>query len=292
MHKKGDYKDRTFHFINYMLLCLFSLAIIYPFYYLLINSFNGLLSHGPAYLFPSSFTFNNYRIVFTDQRLVNAFVITILRTVAGIVVAVFNCAMCAFALRKRKLSLRNLYLVIFTIPMFFNGGVIPIYLNIKMLGLLDNFLVYIIPHAFSFFYVIIFMSCFNDLPDSLEESATIDGAGSLMIFIKIFLPVSLPVMATMSLFAGVAQWNSWFDTLFYTNSPGLMTMSAVLMKIVRENNLTEFVGEMAKDMEKNRMNPEGVKFATMFVTILPITILYPFLQKYFIKGIMVGSVKG
>lgn len=285
-------KDKIFNVVNYSILIILILSIIYPFYYLLINSMNGLLSHGPTYLLPHAFTFNNYRIVFSDERLMNSFFMTVLRTAAGTLITVFNSAMCAYALRKRKLSYRNFYLILFVIPTFFNGGLVPGYLNFKMLGLLDNFLVYIIPHVFAFFNIIIFMSCFNDLPDSLEESATIDGAGYFTVFLRIYVPVSLPVMATMSLFAGVSQWNSWFDTLFYTNSPKLMTLSAVLMKIVRENNLTDFAGQMSKDMERHAMNPEGIKFATMLVTILPIAALYPFLQKYFIKGIMIGSVKG
>jgi len=278
--------------VIYSALILLMFSILYPFYYLLINSLNALLTHGPSYIIPAKFTMANYRTVIADKQLSLSFVITILRTTIGIAVTVFNTAMCAYALRRKHLSCRNFYLALFTIPMFFNGGLVPGYLNLKMLGLLDSFLVYIIPQAFSFFYVIIFMTYFNDLPEALEESATIDGAGYFTSFFRIYIPVSLPVIATLSLFAGVTQWNSWFDTLFYTTNPKLMTLSAILMKIVRENNITELTEGFAGDTDKNLLNPEGIKFATMLLLILPITLLYPFLQRYFIKGIMIGSVKG
>ena len=234
-------------------------------------------------------------MIFANDRLLTAFVMSTLRTVIGTVVTVFNCAMCAFALRKPNLPFRNMYLVLFAIPLFFSGGLIPIYLNLRFLGLLDHFLVYILPNMFSFFYVIIMMTSFNDLPSSLEDSARIDGAGYIRIFLRIYFPISMPMIAAIALFAGVAQWNSWFDTVYFTRSESLETLQAVLLRIIKQSSLGSFIQEMAALQDEtmaNYLNPEGVQFATMLVTIIPIVLIYPFLQRYFMKGILIGSIKG
>ena len=284
--------DVIFDILNYAAITTLSLTIIYPFFYVVINSFNPLLTHGPAYLFPSKFSLRSYQIIFSDDTIFNAFIMSVLRTVVGVVATVFVCSTCAFALRKRDLLFRNIFLIVFTIPMFFGGGLIPGYLNLRMLGLLNTFFVYILPRLFSFFFVIIFMSSFNDIPDSLEESAKMDGAGYFTIFFRIYFPLSLSVVATISLFAGVSQWNSWFDTLYFTRSPHLMTLAAVLMRIIKQSQMANYTQEMLKEMEKYFMNPEGVKLATMIVAIVPIMLTYPFLQRYFIKGVRIGSIKG
>ena len=172
----------------YAPLVLLGISILYPFYYYLINSVNTQLNAGPAYLLPPDFTLRNYQVIFANNRLLTAFMTSTARTLVGTVLTVFNCALCAFALRKPNLPFRNWYLAIFAIPLFFSGGLIPIYLNFRFLGLLDNFLVYILPNLFSFFYIIIMMTSFNDLPVSLEDSARIDGAGYFRIFLRIYSP--------------------------------------------------------------------------------------------------------
>ena len=286
-------KDRLFHIFNYTTLTVFSILVAYPFYYLLINSFNSRLSYGPAYIFPINNTLNYYRTIFANDSIINAFLISVARTSLGIAGSLMVVTMCAFALRKRNLGFRNFYIVVFMIPMFFGGGIIPNYLNLRMLGLLDNFFVYFFPTLFGFFYVIILMSCFNDIPDALEESAKIDGAGDFTVYFRIYMPMSLPVVATIALFVGVGQWNSWYDTLYYTKSLNLVTLSALLIKVIRQSNTQLFAGAIAaKDLEKLAPNPEGVKFATMIVAVVPIVMIYPFLQRYFIKGIRIGAVKG
>ena len=284
--------DRIVDVFMHFALGFFCLSIFYPFFYLFMNSVNARLDFGPAFFIPREFTGINYKSVFRDSTLINAFIITVLRTGAGVVVTVFNCAMCAFALRKRDVVFRYVYIAIFTVPMFFSGGLIPMYLNYRMLHILNTFFVYLIPYMFNFFYVIILMTCFNDVPISLEESATMDGANFFTVFIRIYFPVSIPVIATIALFAGVMQWNAWFDTMYFTTSSKLQTLSAVLMRIVRENVMPEILDQLNKEAERQRVNPEGVKFATMFVAIVPITLIYPFLRRYFIKGIMLGSIKG
>lgn len=280
----------------YAPLVLLSLSIIYPFWYYLINSVNTELITGtPAFLLPGNYTLKNYQVIVANDRMFNAFVMSTLRSVIGTVFTVFNCAMCAFALRKPNLTFRNVYLVLFTIPLFFSGGLIPEYLNFRFLGMLDTFSVYILPKLFSFFFVIIMMTGFNAMPVSLEDSARIDGAGYFRIFLRIYLPISLPMIAAIALFSGVTQWNSWFDTAYFTKSPHLETLQVILLRLIKQSSPGSFVAEMAALQDETRhnyLNPEGLKFATMLVTIIPIVMIYPFLQRYFIKGILIGSIKG
>ena len=233
-----------------------------------------------------------YQTVFKDESLLHSFWVSVCRTVIGTAFTVTVTALCSYAMSKNYLKFRPLYVVLFTIPSFFNGGMVPVYLNIRNLGLLDTFWVYILPAGFSFFYMVLMISAFRAIPESLEEAAFIDGAGFFSVFIKIILPVSVPTLATVALYAAVGQWNAWYDTMFYTNKSSLQTLSSVLMRIVRENNLGEMTSELTSDMENRSYNPEGVKMATMVVSVLPIIFIYPFLQRYFVKGIMVGSIKG
>jgi putative aldouronate transport system permease protein len=245
-----------------------------------------------ALLWPRKLSLSSYIIIFKNNTIVSSFVMSVLRTVVGIIFCVFISAMTSFALRRKYLKFRWFYIMLFTIPIFFGGGLVPEYLNLSRLGLIDSFWVYIIPNIFAFFFLVILMASFNGVPDSLEESALIDGAGYFKVFFTIYIPVSIPVLATLSLFAGVAQWNSWFDTIYFTRNKSLMTLSALLMKILTANQIDEYAREMEDLKTIMGINSEGVKLATMIVSVVPILAIYPFLQKYFIKGIMVGSIKG
>lgn len=280
----------------YAPLALLSLTIIYPFWYSLINSMNAELITGtPAFLLPGNYTLKNYQVIVANDRMFNAFVMSTLRTVIGAVSATFNCAMCAFALRKPNLPFRKAYLVLFVIPMFFSGGLIPEYLNYRFLVMLDTFSVYILPKLLSFFWVIVMMTGFNAMPVSLEESARIDGAGYFRIFLRIYFPISMPMIAAIALFAGVEQWNSWFDTAYFTKSQHLQTLQSILLRLIKQSSPGSFIAEMAALQDETRhnyLNPDGLKFATMLVTVIPIVMVYPFLQRYFIKGILIGSIKG
>lgn len=290
--KKRIINGKLYDIIIYSSIIVLCMLIAYPFYYSVINSINANLNNGAVMFLPEEITLQNYKVVFASNLIMHAFLVTVLRTLAGIAVTIFNCAMCAFALRKKNIAFRKTYLIIFTIPLFFSGGLIPIFLNYKMLGLLDNFLVYIIPYMFNFFFVIILMTCFNDIPEALEESAKIDGAKYFTIFTKIYMRVSLPVLATIALFTGVEQWNAWFDAVYFNSSDKLMTLSALLIKVVTENNVSQEFAKFMKDSDMYGINAEGLKLATMIVSILPMLFIYPFLQRFFIKGIMIGSIKG
>jgi putative aldouronate transport system permease protein len=276
----------------YLLLILSSLSVLYPFYYVVINSFNANLKYGLVYFIPESLTFKNYEIIFSDNTLLRAIGVSALRTVLGTCLTVFNCAICAFALRKSWLKFRNIYLLLFTIPMFFGGGLIPTFLNYRMLHIYDTFFVYIIPGIFNFFFVIILMTSFNDIPESMEESAYLDGANYFKIFIKIYLPMSLPVIATLALFTGVGQWNAWFDTMYFTRDQNLITLASVLLKIINQNNISQYMNKLFSDWQRNTANPVGIKLATIVTSVVPVLLIYPLMQKYFIKGVRIGAVKG
>ncbi len=290
MQYQKSLRDKIVDFIIYFCIFLLSLSILYPFYYIFLNSINGDLIFGPAYFSLENATLNYYKFIFKNNSIFNSFFISVSRTIIGVPFNIFIMSMCAYALRKKELALRGFYLTIFTITMFFDGGLIPKYLTLKALGMLDKFIVYILPDAFRFFVVIIFMSSFNDVPISIEESAKLDGANDFVIFSKFYLHLTLPVVATMALFEAVRHWNAWMDSVYFTSSRELQTMQAVLTRLIKESNTQDYVADM--QTSQSVVHPDGIRYATMMVTILPIAAVYPFLQRYFIKGITVGSIKG
>jgi len=284
-------KDSLFYTIVYVGFSILSLLIVYPFYYIVINSFNGNLHAGTVFLWPDTFSMQNYLNVLSDKSIVRSLFVSILRVAVGSVLAVALNATAAFALRKRKLKIRWFYLIMFTIPMFFGGGLIPNFLILKYLGLLDTFFVYILPPAWNFFYIIIFMSCFNDIDDAMEESAVMDGANHLTIFVRIYAPMSVPVIVTIFLFISVFHWGAWFDSIYFTRSPELQTLSAFLVRIIQRAE-TQYLTQFQRADEFDNIHYMGVRFVTMIVAIVPVLMVYPFIQKYFIRGIRLGSIKG
>lgn len=285
--------DGLFYALTYGFFLFFSLLVLYPFYYIVVNSFNAQLMYGPVMYWPSELTMSNYVMVMSDATIVRSLLVSVLRVAVGSTAVVAVNSMCAFALRKRTLRFRNFYLVFFVIPMFFQGGLIPVYLNLRMLGLLDTFAVYILPPLFSFFYVIILMSSFNDIPESVEDSALIDGAGFFTIYRRIYLPMSVPVIVTIFLFSGVQHWETWFDSLYFTRDERLQTFAAFLMRVVRRfSNLQVDTYEIDEDSLINMANAQGTRFAAMVISIVPVLMVYPFIQKYFVQGIKLGAIKG
>ncbi|MBQ8653802.1 MAG: carbohydrate ABC transporter permease [Clostridia bacterium] len=289
--KAWDKRYQAFDYLNVFLMIVLMFVIVYPFYYAVLNSFNADLIRKPSFIWNANWTLRPYQTVFGDVSIINGFINSVLRTVMGTALAVVTCSLAAFALSKSHLKMRALYLTIFIIPTFFDGGQIPAYLNLKSLGLLNTFWVYLVPKMFSFFWMTILMTNFRGIPNELEEAAYIDGASTARIFFGIVLPISLPALATIALYAAVSQWNSWYDTAYFTNSEKLTTLSWILMRTIKN----QAFADMANDMhafDNRAYNPEGVKMATMVVAAVPIIMIYPFLQRYFVKGLMVGSIKG
>ena len=289
--KAWDRRYQLFDYVNVVLMILLMFIIVYPFYYAVLNSFNADLIRKPSFLWNENWTIRPYQTVFSDTSIITGFANSILRTVLGTATAVITCSLAAFALSKSHLKLRAVYLAIFIIPTFFDGGQIPAYLNLKNLGLLNTFWVYIVPKMFSFFWMTILMTNFRGIPGELEEAAYIDGASTARIFFGIVLPISLPALATIALYAAVSQWNSWYDTAYFTNSDKLTTLSWILMRTIKNQAFADMANDMVA-FDNRAYNPEGVKMATMVVAAVPIIMIYPFLQRYFVKGLMVGSIKG
>ncbi len=270
------------------------LLTLYPVYYCLIYSLNEGTNSilGNLYFFPRKFTFENYMVIFREKTLVSAFVVTVARTVIGTVMSLYIMSMAAYALTKPQLRFRKFYSVFGVISMYFSGGIIPFYIILNYLKLLNTFWVYILPGLVGFFNVLLMMTFFRELPASLEESVQIDGAGYFTIFNKIILPLSKPILATVALFVAVGHWNDWFSAAFYVTDEKLMTLPTLLMKMMNEavakSRMESFI---RSSYSKSNLTIEAVRYAALMVTVMPIAMLYPFIQKYFIRGMMVGSIK-
>jgi len=307
IHKKtiGDYLIDTF---VYAFLVILTICVMYPFLNALAISFNNAADtmRGGIYLWPRVPSFESYHRVFTNPSIWNAYFITVSRTVVGIVTALFVTSIMAFALSNKKLVGRRFYSLFCIIPMYFGGGLIPWYMLIRNLGMMNSFLVYIIPNLVGLFNIILMRTFFQEIPDALKESAQIDGANYLTIFFKIILPVSTPILATIALFIGVFHWNSWFDATIFIRNDSLKPMQNILLRIVNEAAYAERIAALAGasgtsgaaasamgNIARGRaVNTRSLTMATMFVTIFPVLIIYPFIQRFFIKGIMIGSIKG
>ena len=290
------YGDAVFNVLNVAFMVFVVLICVYPFYYCIIISFNEGRDamKGFIYFFPRIFTLKNYEIALSDSGIANAYLITIARTLVGTVTCVFFNAMVAYALTKEELVFRKIYVTLGIITMYFGGGMIPSYILMRQLNLMDNFLVYIIPSLSYFFNILLYMAFFREIPSSMIESAKIDGANEFYIFIRIILPVSTAVLATIAVFTGVSQWNAWYDAYIYTSNPNLKTMSLILMEMINRNLAVQILkarGFIMFDSAANKVSPNSLRIATMLVATVPIMVVYPFLQKYFVKGILIGSVK-
>ncbi|MGG4220954.1 carbohydrate ABC transporter permease [Paenibacillus jamilae] len=285
--------EAIFDFFNNVFMLVICFVTLYPVWYVLVNSFNegADAMRGGIYWWPRLFSLDSYQAVFSNSGIMTAMGVTVAKTLIGTLVHVFFTAMIAYAYSRRELIGRKLYMLIGTITLFFGGGLIPTYLLIRDLGLLDSFWVYIIPAMFSFFDLIIFMAFFRELPDALEEAAKIDGADDFSIFCRIILPVSMPVVATISLFHGVYQWNDYFTGMIYINNTDLQPIQTYLYRVVAQSSSNQMMSA-APGIVAQSVTSQSIKLATMVITTLPIVLVYPFLQKYFVKGLMIGSVKG
>jgi putative aldouronate transport system permease protein len=288
--------SRTFNIINITLMTLIVIVTLYPFWYIFAVSFNEgkAAARGGIYFFPRVFTTDNYRAVFRNKDLTTAFAISGLRTIIGTFLHVFFTGMVAFAMSKSNLIGRKFYMLIGTITLFFSGGLIPYYLLIRDLGMRNNFMVYIIPAMFNFWDMVIMMTFFRELPGELSESANIDGAGDLRVFLSIILPLSKPILATMALFCGVYYWNDFFTAVLFVDKRELLPIQTVLFKIIAEADAKRMLSQvnLPDVIAKRTLTSEAIKLATMVVTTVPVICVYPFLQKYFVKGMLIGSVKG
>lgn len=287
---KGSVVFDTCNTVFMLLICF---LCIYPIWYVLVNSFNDATDaiKGGIYWWPRAFSLANYKKVFDDSSVLQSFKVTIGKTVIGTFCNVFFTAMVAYPLSKKYLLGRKFYMAFGTITMFFSGGLIPTFILFKYLKLLNNFWVYIIPAAFNFFNLLIFINFFREIPSALEESARIDGANDWTVFRKIIIPLSKPVLATIALFCGVGQWNDYFGGLmFMTNRTDLEPIQTYLYRLVAQVQSAQ-MANVTTQIQTTNTTSTSIKLAAMVITTLPICCVYPFLQKYFVKGVMVGAVK-
>ncbi|MFC7750715.1 carbohydrate ABC transporter permease [Paenibacillus thermoaerophilus] len=285
--------EKLFDGFNYVFLTLFAFSAVYPFINILSISFStpaAANAYGLKFI-PKEFTLEAYRAVFDNKVIWTGYYNTIIRTGVGTALNVLFTVLCAYPLSKRYLPNRNLYTSLIVFTMFFSGGLIPTYLLIKSLGLLDNRLVLILPGLIAAFSMIIVRNYFMSLPEEIEESAKIDGANDVRILFSIVLPVSLPIIATIALWYAVAHWNAWFDALLYISDPNKTVLQTVLYKIIIQGS-PQFQQFETFDPSVQSVTPDIIKAATVMVATVPILCVYPFIQKYFVKGVMIGSLKG
>ena len=290
MQRTGKHFE-WFVIINTVLLALFSLLVIYPFYYAFMNSMNARLYESPAFFWNREWTFSAYNALLQNKTMLTAFGNSVFRSVAGSIISLAVCMMAGYAMSKSYLYGRKAYLIFLAIPMFFSGGKIPIYLNISNFHLLNSFLVYLLPRAFSFFWMTILMAYFRKTPGELEDAAYIDGATTWQVFFHVIIPISYPALATVALYAAVSQWNAWYDTAYYTTDRSLITLSWLLLRMTKEQSLSGSLGS-SEVIRNSSYNPESIKMAAMVLASIPVLAVYPFLQKYFVKGVTIGSLKG
>ena len=285
--------------IVYAVLAIILVVTLFPFYNSVILSFNdgrdALL--GGIYFWPRKFTLTNYEDVFQNATIWRAALVTVARTVLGTALTLLVTSMFAYAVSRQKLYFRRIYITLTLVAMYASGGLIPTFLLIRDVGLYNSPWVYLLPMAFSPFYAHVFMASMKGIPEALSESARIDGAGDWVIYFRIILPLSKAVLAAVGLFVAVSHWNSWYDNLLYMKNTAFDTLSYQFVKMINSQNaLEELISqgaggslEMARGLGKTSMS---VQLATMVVTVVPIMAVYPFLQKYFVKGVMIGSIKG
>ncbi|WP_369899669.1 carbohydrate ABC transporter permease [Bacillus manliponensis] len=287
--------DKVFSFFNYFFLTIIALLVVYPLIFIISASLSNPIHvlNGEIWFWPKGLNFDAYKKLFSNHDIINGFLNTVKYTVVGTAINVVLTIMAAYPLSRKDFVGRNAIMGIFVFTMFFSGGLIPSYLLIKSLGMIDTFWVMVIPNAVSVFNIIIMRTFFQTtIPLELQEAAMIDGAGNIRILLNIVLPLSMPVIAVMILFYAVAHWNSYFTALIYLQNKELFPLQLILREILIQSQTSDMVKSTSESFLKQQMSVEGLKYAVLIFANLPMLILYPFLQRYFVKGFLVGSIKG
>jgi putative aldouronate transport system permease protein len=288
--------ETLFDIILYMFLTGIFIVTFYPFWNILIISLNESTDSlkGGLFLWPRVLTFDSYATIFRNQEIWNALRVTVLRTGIGTPLTVLCIAMLGYSLSKRYLIAHRFWSLFFIFTMYFGGGLIPTYMVIKSLHLIDYFWVFIFPGLMSIFLMILVRTFIEQLPPEMDESARIDGAHDLQIFIRIVLPLCIPVLATVGLFVAIGHWNAWYDSYIYTYKPELKTLQAILVKILNQYQTSGMVSEaqqLANSAKRMSVSGESIRMAVTMVATIPIILVYPLIQRYFVKGMLVGAIK-
>ncbi|WP_454193663.1 carbohydrate ABC transporter permease [Paenibacillus sp. Marseille-Q7038] len=287
--------EKVFDIANYILMATILTVTLYPFLNVLAISLNDSTDtvRGGIYLWPREFTLENYKTIFQYDGLIQGAKISFARTIIGTILGLLSSSMLAYTLSRPDFRIKKFVSTFLALTMYFSGGLIPGYILMKDLHLIGTFWIYILPMMVSAFNVFVIRSFIDGLPYALQESAKLDGANDLTIYYKVILPLCKPVLATIALFLAVGQWNSWFDTYLYNGSkPELTTLQYELMKVLQSTqqggsniNANDLAQQMAQ------VSPESIRMAITIVVTLPILVVYPFLQKYFVGGMTLGAVK-
>lgn len=290
-HKRVP-SDIVIDVIKVLFLAFAVIICLYPFWNIFIISINDATDamRGGLYFLPRKLSFASYADILGRSTFRHSIIVTVARTLIGTPTAVLVTTALAYVLSRRELMGRKGITLLFITTMYFGGGMVPYYMVLKSLGLLNNFLVFIIPSLLSVYNMILVRNYIDGIPEAIFESAHIDGANDLVIFFKMVLPLSKPIIMTIALFVAIGHWNSWFDAYLYTNSQNLKTMQSILVEILNQYQTTE-AGNSAATRMQQALTPDSIRMAATMVTTIPIIMIYPFIQKYFVKGIMLGSVK-
>ena len=287
---------KTFEVINILILTMVSFIMLYPFYYCIIASLsdNASVLAGRLTFWPIGINLKSYKLVLGYDVVFTAYGNTLLYTVVGTLISLTLTILGAYPLSRKSFYGREVITVFFAFTMFFSGGLIPTFLVVRDLGLYDTMWAIVLPSAINTMNMIIMRTFFQGIPDALEEAAVVDGANEFTILAKIILPLSLPSIMTIGLFYAVGQWNSWFSAVIYLIDSDKYPLQLVLRQIVLQNQVNEIIGTMAGSAteDSTQMIAENVKYTVIIVAVIPILLVYPFVQKYFVKGVMVGSIKG
>lgn len=288
--------SRLFDTLNTIFMCLFLLVMLIPILHVVFVSISDPeeVIKGGLFLYPKGFNLKGYEAVFRDPRIISSYANTILYAVTNTAVTLFFTALTAYPLSISNFVLKKQVTIFLTITMFFGGGMIPTYMLMRNLHLINNRLVMIIPFCVGAYNVILFRTFFQGIPSSLREAALMDGAGEYRILFRIILPLSKAILATVGLFTIVGKWNDWFSAMLYLNSESKMPVQMILRQLLFNSQLLGTnPDEMTKQLLRNSaVVAENIKFAAIVITMLPIVCIYPFLQKYFAKGVFVGTIKG
>ncbi|SKA82974.1 carbohydrate ABC transporter membrane protein 2, CUT1 family [Caloramator quimbayensis] len=294
---KKSVSERTFDVVNIIFLSILVIICAYPLYYVLMCSLSDpyqLMKHKGILLKPLGFTLNGYKLVFQNPSIRTGFFNTLFYVIAGTFVNMLLTAMSAYVISRKNLMCHKFLMIMITIPMFFSGGLIPFYLQVQRLGLINTRWALIFPSALSIWNLIILRTAFNSVPESLIESAKLDGANDFTILFKIIIPLSKATLAVIALFYAVGHWNSWFNAMIFLRDRTKFPLQLILREILISNETREMMNNLPRTSAQF-IQAEAyktlIKYCTIIVSTLPIVCVYPFIQKYFVKGVMLGSTK-
>lgn len=296
MDRKRSKSQKIFAVCNGIFLTLFGFVTLYPFWYVLVASFNSGRDFlkGGVYFWPRDFTLQNYEMAFKDERIMPSLLISVSRTLIGTVLGLLVTAILAYALSVRSLPGKSGITFLFYFTTLFSGGMIPFYIQLRNLGLTSSFWLYIFPGLYGFMNFVLMRTNFNSIPEELRESAQLDGAGDVRILFQIYMPISTATLATLALLIGVSHWNDWFTGAYYQSVQALKPASTVLQQLLAEAtaNQTVKLGQETALGSMTSYTSQSLQMAFVMILTMPIVVVYPFLQKYYVKGMVVGSVKG